>query len=105
MKATTAEEKGETIRISTAGMSTIHDTLRRQFWPVETTVEAEEAFRQPGGPAVRSSLRAGNRSVHLSARREEEEEEEELATMGLPAYQPSAVAVRPPATPAVRSVR
>ena len=31
----------------------------------------EEAFRQPKGPAAHSSLRAGNRSVHLRVRQEE----------------------------------
>ena len=33
----------------------------------------EEAFRQPGGPAVHSSIHAGNLYVHLSVRQEEEE--------------------------------
>ena len=38
----------------------------------------ERAFRQPGGPAVHSSLRAGNRSVHLSVPHQEKQDSSSL---------------------------
>ena len=55
----------------TSGACPLFGNLRRQFWPVEST-EWEEAFRQPGGPAAHSSLRAGNRSDHSSVQNKKE---------------------------------
>ena len=50
----------------------LHGNLRCQFWPVETTV-AKKLFGSLGDLWRTASLRAGNRSVHLSVRQEEKE--------------------------------
>ena len=50
----------------------LYDSLGRQLWPAEMDSGKEEAFRQPGRPAVHVSLRAEGRSFHTRGRQGED---------------------------------
>ena len=64
----------------------LHDSLRRQLRPAEMDSGDQEAFRQPGRPAVHVSLRAEGRSFHTRSRHEEDLQREScpLPTKSVP---------------------